>query len=150
MRTMRSPLSARRKKRFRNPTFIGLTRVSRVNTILRRSPAFYNGGSLLVLFNHIAVTSLHKKMIFSNTVHQPYWFQLYTISTILHFVPCCTLQHIALCTTLNFKPHHTMKNIVHYTMLRFSWSCTLQHVALCDMLYFSPHCTMQNVAHSTM
>ena len=55
MRTVRSPWSAIRKKRFRNPTFIGLTRVSRVSTNWGKSPALYNGVPVLVLFNHIVV-----------------------------------------------------------------------------------------------
>ena len=56
MRSVRSPLSARRKKRFRNPTFIGLTRVSRVKQGWGKSPALYNGASLLVLFNHMGLS----------------------------------------------------------------------------------------------
>ena len=55
MRMTRSPLSATRKKRFGNPTFFGLTRVSRVNTNWGKLPALYNGVHVLVLFNHIYV-----------------------------------------------------------------------------------------------
>ena len=55
MRTVRSLLSDRCKKWFRKRTFIGLTPVTRVNTIRGKSPAFYNGVYVLVLFNHISV-----------------------------------------------------------------------------------------------
>ena len=53
MRTVRSLWSAICKKRFRNPTYIDLTRVNRVNTNWGKSPALYNGVHVLVLFNHI-------------------------------------------------------------------------------------------------
>ena len=49
MRAVRSLWSAACKKHFRIPTFIGLTRVNRVNPGWGKSPALYNGGSLLVL-----------------------------------------------------------------------------------------------------
>ena len=55
MRTVRSPWSTICKKRFRNPTYIDLTRVSRVNTNWGKSPALYNGVHVLVLFNHLCV-----------------------------------------------------------------------------------------------
>ena len=53
MRTVRSLWSAICKKRFRNPTYIDLTRVNRVNTNWGKSPALYNGVHVLVLFNHM-------------------------------------------------------------------------------------------------
>ena len=53
MKTVNSPWSATSKKQIRIRTFIGLTRVSRVKQGWGKSPAFYNGGSLLVLFNHM-------------------------------------------------------------------------------------------------
>ena len=38
------------KKRIRNPTFIGFTRVMQLDMILGKSPARFNGGLLLVRY----------------------------------------------------------------------------------------------------
>ena len=43
------------QKRLRNPTFIGFTQVTRLDTILGKSPAIFYGGLLLVNFNHMDV-----------------------------------------------------------------------------------------------
>ena len=53
MRTVRSLLSDRCKKRFRKQTFLGLTPVTWANTIWGKSPAFYLEVYVLVLFNHM-------------------------------------------------------------------------------------------------
>ena len=58
MRTVRSLLSDRRKKRFRKRTFLGLTPVTRANTIWGKSPALYLEVYVLVLFNHIHLYTL--------------------------------------------------------------------------------------------
>ena len=63
MRTVRSLWSAICKKRFRNPTYIDLTRVNRVNTNWGKSPALYNGVHVLVLFNHMYTVHTYGKYI---------------------------------------------------------------------------------------
>ena len=58
MRIVRSLLSDRRKKRFRKQTFLGLTPLTRANTIWGKSPALYLEVYVLVLFNHIHLYTL--------------------------------------------------------------------------------------------
>ena len=57
MRTVESPWSATRKKRFRNRTFIGLTRVSRVNTKKWHN---FLPISFLMKFDHMVIIGNYK------------------------------------------------------------------------------------------
>ena len=66
MRTVRSLLSDRCKKRFRKHTFLGLTPVTWANMIWGKSPAFYLEVYVLVLFNHIYIAQLSLILHYTN------------------------------------------------------------------------------------
>ena len=51
----RNLLSDKQKKRFENPTFIGLTRLSRMNTIWGNHLHISNGGLLLANISHMFI-----------------------------------------------------------------------------------------------
>ena len=59
----RSLLLKKQKKWFRNPIFIGFTRVMRLDKICGKSPAFFNGGFLLGNIDHMNVhINIHKNV----------------------------------------------------------------------------------------
>ena len=70
MRTVKSILSDRRRKRFRKRTFLGLTPVNKVNTIWGKSPAPYLEVYVLVLFT-IATVVHQIHLIF--WINDPDW-----------------------------------------------------------------------------
>ena len=57
---IRNLLSDEQKKRFENPTFIGLTWLSRMNTIWGNHLPISNGVTLLVHISHMGHTGLNK------------------------------------------------------------------------------------------
>ena len=88
MRMVRSSLSTRRKKRFGKITFIGLTRVSIVNTNWGKSPALYNGVLLLVNISHIC--GLH------NFLRAPLSFNLFICEFVSMFI--YSFGYVWICT----------------------------------------------------
>ena len=125
MRTVRSLLSDRRKKRFRKRTFLGLTPVTRANTIWGKSPALYLEVYILALFNHMSffvticsnlsppVTISHYLPLFvticanlwqSVTIRSNLSLCVTIFVTIGHYQPSATIFHQTEFIEKNFKP----------------------------------------------
>ena len=92
----RNLLSDKPKKRFENPTFIGLTQLSRMNTILRNHLHISNGVLLMVNISHIYVASkVHLRCIkVVSKLHPSGNSLLQNIfgNSVMFLLSCCTLS----------------------------------------------------------